>query len=80
MKKSPTTLRYYHGYDVKETKQGKIWTRIATAWWHHNGKDGFTVELRAFPLSGTIVFLPPEKKDTPVTTPTPEGTPTPKGK
>ena len=76
MKKSITKPTYYNGYDVKETKTGKVWTRIATAWPLRNGKDGFTVELRALPLSGSIVFLPPEPKDkkadTPASTPTPE--------
>ena len=48
----------YIGYHVQETACGKIWTRVATAWLHHNDQGGFTVELMALPLSGTIVFLP----------------------
>jgi hypothetical protein len=51
---------YYIGYDVKKTKSGKIWTRVAAAWPHREGKDGFTVQLIAVPLSGTIVFVPPK--------------------
>jgi hypothetical protein len=51
---------YYIGYHVQETESGKIWTRIATAWPYCNAQGGFTVELLAVPLSGTIVFLPPE--------------------
>ena len=63
MDKSNTKPYYYFsGYDVRETKKGKIWTRIATAWPHRKDGGGFTVELNAFPLSGTVVFLPPKPK------------------
>lgn len=63
MKKSNTKpYSYLIGYDVRKTKNGKIWTRIATAWPHHKNKDGFTVELNAVPLTNTIVFLPPKPK------------------
>ena len=53
---------YLNGYDVRKTPKGKIWTRVATAWPHHKDKGGFTVELNAIPLTGTIVFLPPDPK------------------
>ena len=54
---------YYIGYHVQETESGKIWTRVATARLYRNDQGGFTVELLAVPLSGTIVFLPSEGKD-----------------
>jgi len=54
---------YYIGYHVQETASGKIWTRVATAWPYRNDHGGFTVELHAVPLSGTIVFLPSRGKD-----------------
>jgi hypothetical protein len=53
---------YYIGYHVQETASGKIWTRVATAWPYRNDQGGFTVELHAVLLSGTIVFLPSEGK------------------
>ncbi len=62
MNKSTKKPNYYVGYDVKETKTGKIWLRVATAWPHRHGKDGFNVELTSVPLSGKLVFLPPEPK------------------
>ncbi len=58
----------YIGYYVQETDAGETWTRVATAWPAHNDQDGFTVELRAVPLSGTIVFLPSEGQDQPAAT------------
>jgi hypothetical protein len=62
-----TIQPYYIGYHVQETASGKIWTHVATAWPQRNDQGGFTVELLAVPLSGTIVFLPPEGQDTPAT-------------
>jgi hypothetical protein len=54
---------YYIGYHVQETESGKSWTRVATAWPYRNDQGGFTVELHAVLLSGTIVFLPSGGKD-----------------
>jgi hypothetical protein len=48
-------------YDVQKTKGIKIWTRVGIAW-PLKDKEGFTVQLNAVPLSGKIVFLPPEPK------------------
>ncbi len=62
------TPSYYIGYHVQETADGKTWTRVATAWPYRNDQGGFTVQLLAVPLSGTIVFLPSEGKDQPAAT------------
>jgi hypothetical protein len=62
VRNGPPGANYLVGYDVRKTRNGKIWTRIATAWPHHKDKEGFTVELNAFPVTETIVFLPPEPK------------------
>ena len=40
-------------------KTSKRWTRIGVAFPHKDG-TGFSVELRAFPIDGKLVILPPE--------------------
>jgi len=66
MNKSNTKpYNYLVGYDVRKTRNGKIWTRIATAWPHHKDKDGFTVELNVFPLTGTLCSCPRSQKRRP---------------
>ena len=40
-------------------KTSKRWTRIGVAFPHKEG-TGFSVELRAFPIDGKLVILPPE--------------------
>ena len=40
-------------------KTSKRWTRIGVAFPHKDG-TGFGVELRAFPIDGKLVILPPE--------------------
>lgn len=40
-------------------KTAKRWTRIGVAFPHKEG-TGFSVELRAFPIDGKLVILPPE--------------------
>jgi hypothetical protein len=62
------TPAYYIGYHVQETESGETWTRVATAWPYRNDQGGFTVQLLAVPLSGTIVFLPSESQEQPATT------------
>ena len=65
MNKSNTKpYNYLVGYDVRKTRNGKIWTRIATAWPHHKDKDGFTVELNAFPLTGRGFLHKPSNRCT----------------
>ena len=53
-------------YDAGNGKKAKTWTRIGVAFPHQNG-PGFNVQLRALPLDGRIVLLPPdgEEKSTP---------------
>jgi len=58
----------YIGYYVQETEAGETWTRVATARPYRNDQGGFTVELSAVPLSGTIVFLPSAGTDQPAAT------------
>ena len=53
-------------YDAGNGKKAKTWTRIGVAFPHQNG-PGFSAQLRALPLDGRIVLLPPdgEEKSTP---------------
>ena len=53
-------------YDAGNGKKAKTWTRIGVAFPHQNG-PGFSVQLRALPLDGRIVLLPPDgdEKSTP---------------
>ena len=46
-------------YDAGNGKKGKSWTRIGAAFPHQNGM-GFNVQLRALPVDGRIVLLPPD--------------------
>jgi len=71
------TRSYYIGYHVQETASGTTWPRVATAWPSRNEQGGFTVQLLAVPLSGTIVFLPSEGEETPTATAGPLGGDTP---
>ena len=43
-------------------KTGKRWTKIGAAFPHKEGM-GFSIELRAFPLDGRLVALPPDTDD-----------------
>ncbi len=40
-------------------KTGKRWTKIGAAFPHKEG-TGFNIELRAFPIDGRLVVLPPD--------------------
>ena len=51
-------------YDAGNGKKAKTWTRIGVAFPHQNG-PGFSVQLRALPLDGRIVLLPPDGDDKP---------------
>jgi hypothetical protein len=46
-------------YDAGNGKKAKTWTRIGAAFPHRDG-TGFNIQLRAFPLDGRIVLLPPD--------------------
>jgi len=43
-------------------KSGKRWTKIGAAFPHKDG-IGFSIELKAFPLDGRLVALPPDAGD-----------------
>jgi hypothetical protein len=43
-------------------KTAKKWTKIGAAFPHKEGK-GFSVELKAFPIDGRLVVLPPDTGD-----------------
>jgi hypothetical protein len=43
-------------------KTGKRWTKIGAAFPHKEG-IGFSVELKAFPVDGRLVVLPPDNDD-----------------
>jgi hypothetical protein len=43
-------------------KTGKKWTKIGAAFPHKEG-TGFSIELRAFPIDGRLVVLPPDGDD-----------------
>jgi hypothetical protein len=43
-------------------KTQKKWTRIGAAFPHKEG-PGFSIELKAFPVDGRLVVLPPDTDD-----------------
>lgn len=43
-------------------KKGKSWTKIGAAFPHKEG-IGFSIELKAFPIDGRLVVLPPDPDD-----------------
>jgi hypothetical protein len=43
-------------------KTGKKWTKIGAAFPHKEG-IGFSIDLRAFPIDGRLVALPPDGND-----------------
>jgi hypothetical protein len=43
-------------------KTGKKWTKIGAAFPHKEG-FGFSIELKAFPIDGRLVVLPPDTDD-----------------
>ena len=60
-------LTYLNVFTVEEYerdgKSGKKWTKIGAAFPHKEGL-GFSIELRAFPVDGRLVVLPPDTDDT----------------
>lgn len=48
-------------YTVKSRGKGQtaIWTKIGAAW-PHNGGNGFSIELEAFPVNGRLVLIEPK--------------------
>jgi hypothetical protein len=61
--KTPT---YFDVFTVEEFesngKTGKRWTKIGAAFPHKEGL-GFSIELKAFPIDGRLVVLPPDPDD-----------------
>jgi hypothetical protein len=60
---APTYLNVFtvEEYD-NNGKTGKKWTKIGAAFPHKEGLD-FSIELKAFPLDGRLVALPPDGND-----------------
>ena len=60
------TLTYLNVFTVEEYesngKAGKRWTKIGAAFPHKEG-IGFSIELKAFPVDGRLVVLPPDGND-----------------
>jgi hypothetical protein len=58
-----TALTYLNVFTVEEYesngKTQKKWTKIGAAFPHKEG-SGFSIELRAFPIDGRLVVLPPD--------------------
>jgi hypothetical protein len=46
----------------KDGKTQKRWTKIGAAFPHKEGA-GFSIELKAFPVDGRLVVLPPDNED-----------------
>jgi hypothetical protein len=60
------TLTHLNVFTVEEYesngKTQKKWTRIGAAFPHKEGL-GFSIELKAFPIDGSLVVLPPDTDD-----------------
>jgi hypothetical protein len=58
MSNKPTLI----AYSVKERGTGKkaYWVRIGAAWPFQAGKTGYTIQLDALPLDGSIVLAEPK--------------------
>jgi hypothetical protein len=60
---SPTYLNVFTVEEYEANgKPQKKWTRIGAAFPHKEGL-GFSIELRAFPVDGRLVVLPPDPND-----------------
>lgn len=49
-------------YDAGNGKKARTWTRIGVAF-PHRDRPGLNLQLRALPLDGRIVLLPPDQDD-----------------
>jgi len=57
---APTYLNVFTVEEYESNgKTGKRWTKIGAAFPHKEGL-GFSIELKAFPLDGRLVALPPD--------------------
>jgi hypothetical protein len=60
---SPTYLNVFTVEEYeRDCKTGKKWTKIGAAFPHKDGL-GFSIELKAFPVDGRLVVLPPDTDD-----------------
>ncbi len=63
---STPALTYLNVFTVEEYesngKTQKKWTKIGAAFPHKDG-IGFSIELKAFPVDGRLVVLPPDNDD-----------------
>ena len=60
---APTYLNVFTVEEYENNgKTGKKWTKIGAAFPHKEGL-GFSIELKAFPLDGRLVALPPDTDD-----------------
>jgi hypothetical protein len=60
---APTYLNVFTVEEYESNgKTQKKWTRIGAAFPHKEG-IGFSIELKAFPLDGRLVALPPDTDD-----------------
>jgi hypothetical protein len=63
---APTPATYLNVFTVEEYerdgKTQKRWTKIGAAFPHKEG-SGFSIELKAFPIDGRLVVLPPDPAD-----------------
>jgi hypothetical protein len=60
---APTYLNVFTVEEYENNgKTGKKWTKIGAAFPHKEGL-GFSIELKAFPLDGRFVALPPDGND-----------------
>ena len=60
---APTYLNVFTVEEYESNgKTQKKWTRIGAAFPHKEG-IGFSIELKAFPIDGRLVVLPPDTDD-----------------
>ena len=60
---APTYLNVFTVEEYESNgKTQKKWTRIGAAFPHKEG-IGFSIELKAFPVDGRLVVLPPDTDD-----------------
>jgi hypothetical protein len=60
---SPSYLNVFTVEEYESNgKPGKKWTKIGAAFPHKEG-NGFSIELKAFPIDGRLVVLPPDADD-----------------
>jgi hypothetical protein len=60
---SPTYLNVFTVEEYeRDGKKAKSWTKIGAAFPHKEGL-GFSIELKAFPVDGRLVVLPPDTDD-----------------